>query len=110
MTYEVTQTSDGRIYVRYLPAGVKVGDARPDYLTVGTYPVTGALAKLKATTAKSGAESIKLPRGGLASIDKSTPTSVYVAYPGSDSQVEVYDPAAAQARTVVTSGRLVPLG
>ena len=110
MTYEYTQTSDGRIYIRYLPAGIKVGDVKPDYLTIGTYPETGALAKLKATTTKTGAESLKLAEGGLASIDKNKPTSVYVAYPGSDSQIEVYDPAAAKARAVVTSGQLVPLG
>jgi hypothetical protein len=109
-TYEVTRTSDGRIYVRYLPAGVKVGDAKPDYLTVGTYPQTGALAKLKAAAAKSGAETIELDGGGFASIDKNKPTSVYVAYPGQDLQLEVYDPKPARARVVVTSGRLAPLG
>ncbi len=38
-TYELTHTTDGRIYIRYLPAGVAVGSSAPDYLTVGTYPV-----------------------------------------------------------------------
>jgi hypothetical protein len=110
MTYEYTQTTDGRIYIRYLPAGVKVGNMKPDYLTIGTYPETVALAKLKASATKTGAEKLKLAEGGFASIDKRKPTSVYVAYPGSDSQIEVYDPAAAKARAVVTSGQLVPLG
>ena len=40
-TYEVTQTSNGSIYVRYLPPGEKVGVKTP-YLTVATYPFPGA--------------------------------------------------------------------
>jgi hypothetical protein len=46
-TYEVTRTSDGRVYVRYLPEGTQVGDPRARFLTVGTYPRAGAWAELK---------------------------------------------------------------
>lgn len=109
-TYELTQTTDGRIYVRYLPAGVKVGDQRPNYLTVGTYPQANALAVLKASATKSKAETIKLAGGALASIDKTKPTSVYLARPGDAFQVEVYDPSASKARHLVAAGRIVPVG
>ena len=44
VTYELTQTTGGLIYVRYLPAGVEVGDRRT-FLTVGTYPVNNAFAQ-----------------------------------------------------------------
>jgi hypothetical protein len=108
-TYELTQTTDGRIYVRYLPAGVKVGDQRPNYLTVGTYPQSSALAVLKASAAKSKAETIKLAGGALALIDTTKPTSVYLARPGDAFQVEVYDPSASTARQLVTAGRIVPV-
>ncbi len=37
-TYEFTRTEDGRIYIRYLPPGTKIGSPRGDFLTVGTYP------------------------------------------------------------------------
>lgn len=109
-TYELTRTTDGRIYIRYLPTGVHVGDQRPNYLTVGTYPQKGALAFLKTAAAKSKAETIKLSGGGLASIDKARPTSVYVAYPGSDIEIEVYDPMPSQARQLVRSGQIAPVG
>src|SRR4051794_22542168 len=33
-TYELSRTKDGRVYVRYLPPGVKVGTSKPDYLTI----------------------------------------------------------------------------
>src|SRR4051794_6955339 len=42
--YEVTRTGDGSTYIRYLPKGVKAGDPRPQYLTVGSYPNSDAAA------------------------------------------------------------------
>ena len=38
VTYELTVTRGGLVYVRYLTAGAKVGDPRPNFVTVGTYP------------------------------------------------------------------------
>src|SRR6185436_9224801 len=40
-TYELSQTSNGRVFVRYLPAGVAVDDPKP-FRTVATYPLTSA--------------------------------------------------------------------
>jgi hypothetical protein len=109
VTYELTKTKDGRVYIRYLPAGVSVGDPRPNYLTVGTYPLRHALAILKATAAKSNAATLRLSGGGLGLVDPKHTKSVYVAYPGVDFQVEVYDPSPGRARQLVTSGRIQPV-
>jgi len=109
-TYELSQTQDGRVYIRYLPRGTKIGDPKPNYLTVGTYPQAKAFATLKATAKKQGAPTIELRGGGLAFADKERPTSVYLAYPGSAYQIEVYHPSAARARALVTSGEIVPVG
>jgi hypothetical protein len=109
-TYELTRTNDGRVYIRYLPKGVKVGDPKPKYLSVGTYPQQNAFATLKATAKKQGVATISLTDGGLAFQDKKRPTSVYLAYPGSGYQIEVYDPSASRAKQLVTSGRVVQLG
>jgi hypothetical protein len=43
-------------------------------------------------------------------ISKADPTSIHLAYPGSDYQVEVFDPSAAVARRVVSSGQLTTIG
>jgi hypothetical protein len=107
--YELTKTSDGSVYIRYLPAGVPVGTRRPKYLTVATYPQKGALALLESTAAKNGVPTIKLAGGGLAMVDNQHPGSVYVAYPSSDLEVEVYDPAPGKALQIVASGRIVPV-
>jgi hypothetical protein len=107
-TYEVARTSDGRIYVRYLPPGAKVGNRRP-YTTVGTYPLRNPLAAVKMIAKQTHGRTLAIARGGVAVVDGKHPTSVYVAYPGSTYQVEVFDPSAARALRLVRSGRVVPV-
>jgi hypothetical protein len=108
-TYEVTRTRNGSIYIRYLPPGVRVGDRRSNYLTIGTYPQKGAFEILKATAARNHVGTMKLENGGVAFLDKNHPTSVYIAYPGPDLQIEVYDPAPGRASQLVMSGQVAPV-
>jgi hypothetical protein len=107
-TYELTQVN-GNIYIRYLPAGVAVGDPRPNYLTVGTYPARRAYAVLKKQARKAVNRSRPAGRGGIAVWSKQRPQSVYVAYPGSNLQVEVYAPSSVEARRLATSGTVKPI-
>jgi hypothetical protein len=106
-TYELTRTSTGNVFVRYLPRGVHVGDKRAAFTTVGTYPYPGALAALKAVP---HATTTKLAGGGVLVSTASDPRSVHLAYPGVDYQIEVYDPVAGRARTIALSGRVRPVG
>src|SRR5687768_346552 len=108
--YELTHTRDGRVYIRYLPAGVEAGDPRPNFLTVGTYPQEDAFAELQKTAKARGVSTIELQRGGRAFADASRPASVYLAYPHSDYQVEVYAPIRDTARTLVAAGRITAIG
>jgi hypothetical protein len=108
MTYELTETSDGRIYIRYLPTGTKVGDRRPR-TTVGTYPLQNAVAAVKTIAKRTGERTFSIAGGGLAVVDGTHPTSVYAAFPGSNHEIEVFDPSPARARQLVSSGRLVPV-
>ena len=108
MTYERTQTSDGRIYVRYLPAGVLAGAPRP-YLTIGTYPVPNSIAAINGIAKRTGARTFAVAGGGLAVVDSAHPTSVYLAFTGSNYEIEVFDPSAGRARQIVASGQTVPV-
>jgi hypothetical protein len=105
-TYELTRTSQGGFLVRYLAPGAALGVATPR-LTVGTYPVTNALAAVKRLSLAKGATTIKLTGGGLAVLNPRFPRSVYLAYPGSNYEVEVFDPSLARARQLVTSGQII---
>lgn len=108
-TYELTRTADGRVYVRYLPDGVEVGDPRPQFLTVGTYPRPNAWAELRRAAREGGAVSRRLPNDGMMVFSRSRPTSVYVGYAGGRYQIEVYEPSPGSARELVLSGRIVPV-
>ena len=107
--YELTQTTDGRIYIRYLPKGVPIGDRHATYLIVATYPVKDAYKAVQTAAKESGAVSLHIPRGGLAVYNQSAPTNVYFAYPSSRFQVEVFDPNAGRARQLVRAGAIRPV-
>jgi hypothetical protein len=108
-TYEFTETSDGSVYVRYLPEDAEVGDPSPDFLTVATYPLENGYARVLAAAEGEGAKTEELPNGGLALVDADRPSSVYLAYEGEPYQVEVYDPSPDRALELVTSGAVQPV-
>ena len=106
-TLELTKTTDGKVYLRYLPAGVAVGSSTP-YLTVSTYPVANAFRVTAKAASASSTVKVAVGSGGVAFYSKHDPASVYVAYPGSNNvQVEVYDPAAGEAARFVSAGKVV---
>jgi hypothetical protein len=109
-TYELTRTAGGRVYVRYLPAGAAIGNRRADYTIVGTYPTQGALQVLKDLAKQPNEKSVPAPGGGIAVYSTSAPTNVYVAFPGQNVEIEVFDPSARKALRMVKTGRVAPVG
>jgi hypothetical protein len=107
--YELTRTNDGRIYVRYLPEGVKAGDPRADYLVVGTYERSGSFAGLRRAAKRENAVSLRLDDDGLMVFDSKRPTSVYFGFPDAKYQVEVYAPSAETARSLVLTRKITPI-
>jgi hypothetical protein len=95
--------------VRYLAGDAKVGDARADYVTIGTYPRSDALAAAKAAAEGDQQRSTELADGGVMLWSVERPESVYAAGPGSDLLVEVYSPDPARARALVRDGAVAPL-
>jgi hypothetical protein len=107
--YSLRQKPDGEFYVRYLPPGTSAHDSSRNLLIVATYPRRKALAATEQKARTEGGILIKLAGGGVAYYRQDSPTNVYVAYPGSDYQIEVYDPSAERARRLILSGRIVPV-
>jgi hypothetical protein len=104
-TYELTETTQGGFLLRYLPPEASIGIATPQ-LTIGTYPFAQPLAAIKRLGLAKGATLIKLAGGGLAVADPHFPRSIYLAFPGSNYEVEVFDPSLTRARQLVTSGQI----
>ena len=109
-TYELTRTTQGKVFIRYLPPGAKVGDPRAGFLTVATYPFPGAFAAVtRASRAAGGAATIRLADGGIGVVDGTYPKSIHLAYPGMSYQIEVYDPSPSAGRELVASGAIAPV-
>jgi hypothetical protein len=107
---ELSEEADGSAYLRYLPPGVEAGDPRTQFLTVGTYPVADAQAALRRIATKTGSVLKHVAGGGLVLVDPSSRGSVYLAYAGSNLQIEVYDPAPGMALRLIRSGAIRPVG
>jgi hypothetical protein len=90
----------GRVYVRYLPPGAKAGSKRR-LLTVGTYDVPNAYVETLKLATQYGFARIPVGHSGIAVYPKAPGTNVYLAYRGSNVQIEVYDPVAEGAKKLV---------
>lgn len=107
-TYELTRTSQGQVYIRYLPPGVQVG-ATGQYLTVATYPFPGAFDAILRLARHQNTATLKLANRGRAVIDPTNPKSIHFAYPGSNYEIEVFDPSPVRARQIVSSGQVTAI-
>jgi hypothetical protein len=109
-TYELTKTTSGRIFVRYLPKGVAVGTGARAYGFVGTYEVPGAYGSVRHLAKTPSDSSFSAPNGGFAVYAKDRPTNIYLVYPDEkDVQIEVYDPTPSRARSLIREGRVAPV-
>ena len=107
--FELTHTRRGNTFVRYLPPTARIGDRRPLYTTVGTYPQSGAYATAGRAAKRRDMVRRTAPGGGIAVWSRRRPTSVYLAYPGADYLAEVYAVEPQEAQALALSGRVGPL-
>jgi len=108
---EVTKTEGGgRTYVRYLTGGAQPGDPRAKFLTIGTYAFQDAAKALKRKGHEPGGILMSAPGSATVYINRERPQSVYLAYPGGEVEIEVYDPDPRRALNLVTAGQIVPVG
>jgi hypothetical protein len=107
---ELSRPAEDRTYVRYLTGDAKAGDERPDFLTVGTYLLADPVKALKRQAHESGGVLGTAPGKATVYFNRDEPQSVYLAYPGVDVEIEVFDPSFSRALQLVNSGQIVPVG
>ena len=107
--YELTQLSDGRVYVRYLPSGVAAGSKRA-LLTIATYPFVNAFAATLKSSTEPNTVRVDTGAGAVAFYRSGFEKNVYVAFDGSDVQIEVFGPVAGRPASLVSSGQIVAVG
>lgn len=104
---ELSRPDKERTYVRYLTGDAEAGDKRSDFLTVGTYAQPNAVASLRRQAKRSGGTLGHAPNNATVYYDRGNAQSVYLAYPGSPVEVEVFDPSFKRALQLVDSGQIV---
>jgi hypothetical protein len=107
---ELSQPGEGRTYVRYLTGDAEAGDPRADFLTVGTYAHADPVAALRRQGREPGGVIGTAPGRAVVYFSRNEPKSVYLAYPGVDVEIEVFDPNFTHALQLVNSGQIVPVG
>jgi hypothetical protein len=107
---ELSQPGEGRTYLRYLTGGAEAGDPRANFLTVGTYAHANPVAALQRQGQQPGGVVGTAPGHATVYFNQKQPHSVYLAYPGVDVEIEVYDPNFTRALQLVNSGQIVPAG
>jgi hypothetical protein len=107
--YEVSRPAEGRTYIRYLPEGEEA-ESEKQFLTVGSYQQEDSIESVRELGGKPGAVLVEIAGGGAAYAENTAATSAYMAFPGIDVQVEVFDPDAGKALQLIRSGAIVPVG
>ncbi len=109
-SYELTDSSSGRVYIRYLTGGAEAGDERAAFITVATYSADHGVAALrKAAREQQGAKLGKTDDGAVLLIDPNSPNNAHLAYPGANLQIEVYSPVPGEALRLAARGDVQPV-
>jgi len=106
---EYDEGAGERDYVRYLSGDAEAGDPRPAFLTIATYPLSDPAGALRANARRTNTKVQRARGGALVWVNPDRPQSVYLAEPGAEHQVEVYDPDPARALAVALSGEVGPV-
>lgn len=108
--YELTESSSGRVYIRYLTGDAEAGDERASFMTVATYPGSNGIAELRrAAREQDGAELGRTDDGAVLLVDPNSPNNAHLAYPGANLQIEVYSPVPGQALRLASKGAVQPV-
>ncbi|MFZ9797287.1 MAG: hypothetical protein ACO3EN_06350 [Candidatus Nanopelagicales bacterium] len=108
--YTLNVDEAGAAFIRYLPNGEGANDTEKKYLTVATYKVNAAFDAVKAAGNEQDGIGLITADGAAVYYNKNSASNVYLAYPGQDLQIEVFDPTPGRALQLVnTTGLLKPV-
>jgi hypothetical protein len=106
--YELTVDPDGKVYLRYLVQGLPIG-SRVSSLTISTYPYIDAFGTLQAAARRSDGITDRTPDDGLVVTFPNSPNNVYVAFQGSDYEIEVYDAHPGRSLELARAGAITKI-
>ena len=99
----------GQVFIRYIPKGKECGSTSPDFRVIATYAEVDAFNSTQQAGNQAEGVSLANPDGSVVYFNKNAPSNVYLAYPGIDYQIEIYDPDPKTAVTLATTSNQVQL-
>lgn len=102
-TYSLNSSAAGQVFIRYVPKGQECDDVRPNFRVIATYEESDAFATTESAGTTADGVSLLNADGSIVYFNKNVPTNIYVAYPGIDYQIEIYDPDPKEAVSLATT-------
>lgn len=99
--------NDTASFVRYLPEGEGADDTSMNYLIIATYAINGAFDAVRSAGNEQEGILITNSDGAAVYYNKSAPNNIYLAYPNSNFQIEIFDPSDERALQVATNPGLI---
>jgi hypothetical protein len=108
--YSLVANSNGQVFVRYLPEGQGLADTAAKYRVIASYPQPNAYSVTQAAGNQANAISFINADGAQVFYSKSYATNVYLAFPESAFEVEIFDPGnGAALGLATTSGKITQI-
>ena len=109
--YTLSVPGEGQAYVRYLPNGQGINDTNPNYVVIATYLTENAFDATQSAGNQTNGVTFVNGDGAAVYYSKDTPTNVYVAYPGKNYQIEIFNPDSKTALEIASNrGALRQIG
>lgn len=102
-TYSLNSSTAGQVFIRYVPKGEECDDVRPNFRVIATYEEVDAFATTESAGTTADGVSLLNTDGSIVYFNKNVPTNIYVAYPGINYQIEIYDPDPKEAVSLATT-------
>lgn len=105
--YTLEVLADGEIYIRYLPGGNGLNDARAVYRVIGTYYEKNAFANVQASGKLANSAGFINQDGDAVFYNKLRPTNLYIGLKSASAEIEIFDPDPTKALLVATGPGII---
>jgi hypothetical protein len=95
--YSIDTTSKDRVFLQYIQANKNSSNVVANSRVIATYFTKDGFARTVAAATQPGNTGFRNPNGSVVFYDKNRNTDIYLAFPGREVQIEIFDPLAGQA-------------
>jgi hypothetical protein len=95
--YSIDTTAKSRVYLQYIQADSNSKNVIANSRIIATYFTKDGFGRTVSAATRTGNTGFRNPNGSVVFYAKNRATDIYLAFPGKEVQVEIFDPLAGQA-------------